>query len=104
MSIKSLRFLWIKLQTPNKGFISIPFPIPLYIFQELLDCFLDLLTVACFFTPKVPDPNSSSRITIYSVKTLVIMVMKLLDSLTEDEPYELVDVTTDKVKVLIKIR
>lgn len=104
MSIKGFRLLWIKLETSNRRFISIPFPIPLYIFQELLDCFLDLLTVACFFVPKVPNPNSSSRFTIYSVKALVIIVMKLLDSLTEDEPYDLVDVTTDKVKVLIKIR
>lgn len=104
MSIKGFRLLWIKLQIENRRFISIPFPIPLYIFRELLDCFLDLLTVACFFVPKVPDPDSSSRITVYSVKVLVIIVMKLLDSLTEDEPYDLVDVTTDKVKVLIKIR
>ncbi len=101
MSIKGFRLLWIKLQIENKKFISIPFPIPLYIFQELLDCFLDLLTFACFFVPK---PNSSSRITIYSVKALVIIVIKLLDSLTKGEPYDLVDVTTDKVKVLIKIR
>lgn len=104
MSIKGFRLLWIKLQTPNRRFISIPFPIALYIFQELLDCFLDLLIVACFFVPKVPDPNSSSRITIYSVKALVIIVMKLLDSLFEEETYDLVDVSTDKVKVLIKIR
>ncbi|WP_041703641.1 hypothetical protein [Lachnoclostridium phytofermentans] len=104
MSIKGFRLLWIKLQIKNTRLFRIPFPIPLFIFQELLDCFLDLLTVACFFVPKVPDSNSSSRITIYSVKTLVIMVMKLLTSLTEGEPYDLVDVTTDKVKVLIKIR
>ncbi|HHV13435.1 MAG TPA: hypothetical protein GXX75_24480 [Clostridiales bacterium] len=104
MSIKGFRLLWIKLQIENKRFIRIPIPIPFYIFQELLDCFLNLLTVTCFFLPKVPDPDSSSRITIYSVKALVIMVMKLLDSLNGDEPYNLVDVTTDKVKVLIKVR
>lgn len=104
MSIKCFHLLWIKLRIENRRFISIPFPIPLYIFQELLDCFLDLLTVVCFFVPKVSAPNSSSRITSYSVKDLVILVMKLLDSLTGDEPYDLVDVTTDKVQVLIKIR
>jgi hypothetical protein len=54
--------------------------------------------------PKGPDPNSYSRITLYSVKDLVVLVMKLLDSLTGDEPYDLADVTTDKVQVLIKIR
>ncbi len=104
MSIKGFRLLWIKLEISNTKFFRIPFPIPLYIFQELLDCFLDLLTVACFFVPKTSKTHSSSRITIGSVKALVIMVMKLLDSFTEDEPYDLVNVTTDKVKVLIKIR
>jgi hypothetical protein len=104
MWIKGFRLLWIKLETSNNRFISIPFPIPLYIFEELLDCFLDLLTVVCFFITKVPEPNSSSRITIYSIKALVIIVMKMLDSLTGDEPYDLVDITTDKAKVLIKVR
>lgn len=119
MSIKSFRLLWIRLETSNKRSISFSLPISLYVFQELLDCILDLLSVACFFVPKVstskvpdskvpvskvPNTNSSSRITIYSIKELVIIFMKLLESLTEDEPYELVDVTTDEVKVLIKIR
>ncbi len=104
MSIRGCRFLWIKLRIENRRFIRIPFPIPFYIFQELLDCFQDLLTAACFFIPKVPDPSSSAPITIYSVKELVIITEKLLDSLAGDEPYDLVDVTTDEVKVLIKIR
>lgn len=30
--------------------------------------------------------------------------MKFLDSLNENEPYNIVDVSTDKVKVLIKSR
>jgi len=76
----------------------------LYILQELLDSFQDLLTATCFFIPKLPDPGSAAPITIYSVKELVIMTKKLLDSLAGDEPYDLVDITTDEVKVLIKIR
>lgn len=104
MSIRGCRFLWIQLRIENRRFIRIPFPIPLYIFQELLDCFQDLLTAACFFIPKAPDPSSSVLATIDSVKELVIMTKKLLDSLAGDEPYDLVDITTDEVKVLIKIR
>lgn len=104
MWIKGCHLLWIKLQIESRRFIGIPFPIPLFIFQELLDCFLDLLTAACFFIPKTPDPSSSSRITISSVKVLITMIVKLLDSLTGDGPYDLVEVTTDKVKVLIKVR
>lgn len=100
----SIKLLSIKLQIEDKRRISIPFPISLYIFQELLDCFLDLLVVACFFAPKVRASNSSSKLNIYSAKALVILVMKLLDSLIGDEPYDFVDVSTDKVKVLIKVK
>ncbi|MDF2845209.1 MAG: hypothetical protein K0R00_3635 [Herbinix sp.] len=103
MSIKGFRFLWIKLQIENKRFLSIPFPVPLYIFQEILDCTLDLLTIAGLLVPKTPNLKASP-ITLSTVKELVIMVMKLLDSITEGEPYDLVDVTTDGVKILIKIR
>ena len=104
MSIKGFRCLWLRLQLESRKDIAIPIPLPLSVFQELLDCLLDLLTIACFFTPKLSSFKTSSHITVYSMKALVLMIMKLLDSLTEGEPYDLVDVTTDKVKVLIKIR
>lgn len=103
MLIKGFRILWIKIRVKNRRFIRIPFPIPLYIFEELLDCFLDILNVVYFFVPKVSKANSFSQFNVYSVKTLVIMVMKMLESLTGEESYELVEVTTDKVEVLIKI-
>lgn len=104
MSNKGFRSLWIRLQLEDKRFITIPFPIPLYIFEELLDSFLDILVVACFFVPKAPAPNTSSRVSVRLVKELVVAIIILLRSLNSDEPYDLVDVTTDKVKVLIKIR
>ena len=104
MSIRGFRTLWIRLQIEDRRFIRIPFPIQLYIFEELLDCFLDILIIGCFFAPKVPAPNSSSRISIHFIKELVIDVIQLLRSLNGDEPYDLIDVTTNKVKVLIKVR
>lgn len=104
MSNKGFRSLRIQLQLENKRFIMIPFPIPLYVFEELLDSFLDILVIACFFAPKTPAPNTSSRVSVPLVKELVVAIIILLRSLKNDEPYDLVDVTTDKVKVLIKIR
>lgn len=94
----------IRLQIKDRRFINIPFPIQLYIFEELLDCFLDILIIGCFFTPKVPAKNSSARISIHLVKELVIDIIKLIRSLSDEEPFDLIDVRTDKVKVLIKIR
>lgn len=104
MSIKGFRTLWIRLQIEDRRFIKIPFPIPLYVFEELLDCFLDLLVIARFFAPNTAAPNTSSRISIHLMKALVIDVIKLLRSLNCAEPYDLIDVATDKVKFLIKIR
>lgn len=104
MWIKGCRLLWLKIQIEGKGGINIPFPISLYVFYELLDCFLDVLIVGCFFVPKVPNSSSVSRITIYSVKELVMIVMKLLDSLAQNESYDLVDVKTDNINILIRIR
>jgi hypothetical protein len=106
MSIKGFRALWIRLQLEDRRFIKIPFPIPiqLHIFEELLDCFLDLLIIACFFTPKGSSPHSSAHISVPLVKELVVDVIALLRSLNDDEPYDLIDVSTDKVKVSIKIR
>lgn len=104
MSIKGFRILWIRLQIEDKRFIKIPLPIQLYIFEELLDCFLDLLSIACFFVPKGPTPRTSARVSVHVVKTLVCDCIKLLRSLSGDEPYDLIDVATDKVKVSIRIR
>lgn len=104
MSTKGFRILWIKLQIEDKRFIKIPFPIQLYIFEELLDCFLDLLIIACFFVPKASVPTGSTQISVHLMKALVSDVIRLLRSLSDDEPYDLIDVATDKVKVLIKIR
>ena len=96
--------MMIKLQFENKRFMSIPIPIPFHILQELLDCFQDLLTITCIFVPKVPDSGSTSPVTVHSVKGYTIAAMRLLDSLSGEEPYNLAEVTTGKVKVLIKIR
>jgi len=104
MSNRRFRSLWIQLHIEDKHYIIIPFPIPLYIFEELLDSFLDILIIACFFASKTPAPNASSRVSVPLVKELVVALIVLLRSLNGDEPYDLVDVSTDKAKVLIKIR
>lgn len=104
MSIRSFRLIWLKLQIGSKRSFPISIPIPLFVLQELLDCLLDLLTIANLFAPKKTIPFSSSHISISSAKMLVIMIMKLLDSIAGNEPYDLIDVTADEVRVLITVR
>ncbi|MGB8451400.1 MAG: hypothetical protein WCD89_03625 [Anaerocolumna sp.] len=101
MLSKSFRLIWIKLQVQNN--IHFNFPIPLYIFQELLNCFLDFMILACFFVPKPVKSVSTPSFSINTVKELVQMILETFDSLTGCEPYDLVEVTTDHVKVCIKI-
>ena len=98
----SLHILWLKLRMETQHRLYLPLPIPLFIFRELFDDTSDLLTIANAFIPKKPDPNSP--VTINTIKDLVQLLMKLFDSLTEGEPYTLVDVTADKINFSIKIR
>ncbi|UZW13379.1 hypothetical protein OSC52_16235 [Clostridium pasteurianum] len=57
----------------------------------------------CLFIPRRPNLASSS-FTAYTAKELVQITMNLFNSLTDFEPYDLVDVTTHKVRISIKIR
>lgn len=100
---KGFRILWVKLQIDKGKHFGLPFPVPIYIFHELLDCTLDLFTVLVFFIPRL-RLSSYSSFSAYTIKALIELTIKLLDSITEDEPYDLVDVTADKVRVFIKIR
>lgn len=100
---KGLRILWFKIQIDKDKQFGLPFPIPMYIFQELLDCTLDLVTVLCVFTPRL-KLNSCSSFRVYTIKDLIELTMKLLDTITEDKAYDLVDITSNKVRIFIKIR
>ncbi len=104
MSINGFHTLSIGLQLAKRRFIKIPIPIRLSVFEELLDSFLDILNIACFWVPKTDSHISGSSLSIHSTRALVIAILTLLDSLNIDEPYDLIDVSTDKVRVLIKVR
>ncbi len=99
---KSLHLIWIKLQIKNNRYFN--FTIPFYILQELLDCVLDFTIVACLFAPAPAKSGSSSSLTVNAIKELVQTAMKFFDSLTEAEPFDLVDVTTGTVRVSIKVK
>ncbi|AFA50106.1 hypothetical protein [Acetobacterium woodii] len=104
MSINGFHTLSIGLQLAERHFIKIPIPIRLSVFEELLDSFLDILNIICFWAPKTDARISGSSLSIHSTRALVIAILTLLDSLNIDEPYDLIDVSTDKVRVLIKVR
>lgn len=100
---RNFRILWVKIHiTENKHFFM-NLPISLYAFEELTECAMDLLTLACFFVPKSTYVRSSS-VSVHAVREVMQAVIKMFDSLTFDEQYDLVEVEAQNVKVSIKIR
>lgn len=95
--------MWIKVHVSGGKHFYFNLPISLYAFKELLDCGMDLLDVACFFTPKQQLTNSSS-ISVHTMRSLMKTLINLMDSLVGSEPYELVNVEVEKIKVSVKIR
>lgn len=101
---KGFRILWIKIIIDKHRHVHLHFPIPLYVFQELLDCLLDLLAVTSLFAPRNSGSFKSPSFFIHAIRELVQMLLKLFDSFTESEPYDLVEVSNDDVRISIKIR
>jgi len=102
MSNRGLRIIWLKVHTENGKRFRLSFPVSLNVFRELLDSFQDLIIVICLFVPKSFVPRNS--ISVHAVKEITAMLIELLGSITDDGPYDLVNVEADGVKVYIKIR
>ena len=101
---KGFRIIWVKINVDKHKEIHLNFPVSFYVFQELLDCLLDLQAFVCLFVPKTASSYKSPTFYIHSSREVLQMLMKLFDSITEHEPYDLVEVSHDNVKVSIKIR
>ena len=99
---KNFRIIWFKLQTEKNPHFGFPFPIPLYIFTEILDCILDLLTFICLFASSSHIKPGS--VSVYTLKNLAEMIIALLDSIVDGEPYDLADITAGHIRVSVKIR
>lgn len=99
---RGLRILWLSVHRENGRHVHFCFPISLNIFRELLDSFLDLITLVCVFAPQAPARGA--RVTVHTAKDLLQMVIVLLGSISEDGPYDLVNAATGTVRVSIKIR
>lgn len=104
MSNKSFRLLWFKLRLNDKKQFMLNFPVPLYVLQELFDCTLDLLSIACMFSHKNSGRDASSQLTVYNLRDIIMMAISLFDSLSEDAPYDLADISTEKAGILISIK
>ena len=94
--------MWIKLEFRQNRISRLPVPVPLYVMEEIFDSIQDLLAAICFFVPDGQIKNTPYS--IHSLKAMVQMAIRLSGSLTGEEPYELVDITAQHVRVSIQIR
>jgi hypothetical protein len=75
-------------------------PISLAVFTELLDCFSDLFAVAGIFFPRA----AYHSISFPAGKLLLESGTKLLASMSIGEPYDLIDISVHKVKIVIEVK
>lgn len=104
MSIKSGHYVWLKIKVDSKRYMNISLPISINAVREILGCFVDLLSTACFFVPNVHKTDSDAQLTVFTMRDFVILVETFIDALTDEGTYDLVDVEADDVNVSIKIR
>lgn len=102
MLTKKIHILWFNLEREDRH-LHLSFPIPFYIFVELLDCILDLLEFTCLLIPERRQKESPS-FSVHGARTLAQYTINLFDSLAGDEPYYLFDVKADKIKLSAKIK
>ncbi|MDI3537316.1 MAG: hypothetical protein PWP30_1798 [Eubacteriaceae bacterium] len=100
MSIRGFRSLWIRLQIKDKHLIPFPFPFSIAVLKDLLESILDLLIIISPFINERTSPYAFNK----TAKELTIQTLKLLNDLNFGESFDLVDVSTDEVKISIKVR
>ncbi len=103
MWTKRFRVIWLQLYVDHGRRFHLTLPISSYALVELLDCAVDLLDLACCFVPKGFTPNSHT-LPLHATRELLLGLNNLLDSLTGSEPYDLLDIEADQVRVSLKIR
>lgn len=102
MLSSGFRIIWFKLHIQDGKKVRLTIPVSLNVLRELQDSLHDFMTVVCVFVPK--NLSSGSRPSVHKVKDLIRMIIGITGTITDDGPYDLVDIAADKVKVSIKIR
>ncbi len=100
---RNLRIIWVKIHVTENNRFYMNLPISLYAFEEISECVMDLLALTCFFAPKEYGTSFHS-VSVHTLREVLHSVIKMFESLTFDEPYDLVEVEAQNVKVSIKIR
>jgi hypothetical protein len=101
---RGFRIIWVKVHITGSRYFYINLPVSLSVFEELMDCLADLLALACLFIPKNPPSQMRGMLPARAAKDLIESTNMLLRTVTDQEPYDLVEVNVENVTVAIKIR
>ncbi len=107
---KSNLLLWISIKKGSKNSFRFPIPLPLIVVQEIFEAFLELMVIGNLFVArrkkyevKIQAPHIH-HFSIVQINEVLVLLGELLSSLTDCEAFELVNVKTPEVEVVIKIR
>lgn len=98
MPNRTLQILWLTIESKKGKRFHIP--LSMNALKELLDCATDLTAVIGLFVPK----RSHVSLMIRESKDVAGLLIQLIDSLTKDRPYHLVDVDAEGIKISVKVK
>lgn len=102
--------LWISIKKESRNFFSLPVPIPLFVLQEIFESFFELIAIGHFFVARRTNTEvlviapAYQKFSFSQIDELLVFLNQLLSSLADCEPFDLVNVKTPEVEVVVKIR
>lgn len=107
MLSRSNLLLWISINNSRRC-IKFPVPLPLFVIREMLEPIMDIVAVVGFFNDKLFHIEIKSHHKVYTfsykqVTDLFDYIMMLLTHLSSQGAYDLVNVRTPDVEVIIRL-
>ncbi len=96
------RIIWLVLDTEDGARFHLKYPIFCNVFRELLDSIYDLTVLLCLFSPE--KQRCASPFSVHTINELTVQLMELIRSITENDPYDLINVSTDHVKLQLSVK
>ena len=101
MWTKRVPIIWCKVELQKSRNIRFSLPLSLTVLIELLDCAHDLLSLLYILTPK--SASIYAQLSPHQIEELMSALKRLLRSMAEDGPYELLTLSADQLSLSIKV-
>lgn len=95
------KLLKINIRSKNT---KIVIPVPLFIFSQLIDCTMDLLSLITFFTPGIKVTIKSKKYNLRGILKTIYQILETLKEIKYCEPFDFVDIKTKEDTVQISLK